>query len=726
MANPVHNPFAGIPSLERFQGWLQQLPHPIFIRSGLGQVGQDDIGQHVITGDNIAFATITAVNIAFATILGTNIANATILGTNIGAATIAGSNIALATITGSNIASATVTGSNIANATITSTQIANATITGGNIANATITGGNIANATITGSNLVNATITATQIANATITGTQIASATITGGNIASGTIVGGNIASNTITGGNIAATTITAGNITNLTITAAQIANLTITSSKVNTSLMSYNHNIVFSVASSTQVNWASGTITTSDGTSYSIVSGNTGTMSAKTFIYLDTAASVTVLQTTTTLATAVGDGKMLIAVAQNNTGEAIFQVFNGIGGLNLAGSSIVAASITSNEIATATITAGNMVVGTITAASGIIADINADTITSGSIRAINVNASSHTTLGSYLTSSASGGATTLNVKNTTDFATSGSGVIIDTTNDRDAISWTGKTSTTLTGCTGVLAHNSGATIVPLSKVMLIDAATNEMRFYGDRGDSTIDEIGSIGIVTVGSDNIIAKFGTTTGSGGLVGVQGLSVNGIGVVGVGVNTYGVEGRSAFTGVHGLSTGGDSGGRFEGNATSGNLFLPNCNSSTFPTSPSAARLAQVGNRLYYGTASGWFPLTQPYFESSEQTLTNGTKVTVAHGITDGAGAGIVPKKYFIVLRCKTAQLNYSVGDEVTCSPQDFDGTNATGLQGHADTTNVGFTVGTSGVRLLDKNTGGTAGITLANWKAVIRCY
>ena len=62
---------------------------------------------------------------------------------------------------------------------------------------------------------------------------------------------------------------------------------------------------------------WASGTIKTSDGTSYSISSGNTGNIAALTYVYLDPATSITVLQTTTTATTAVGSGKVLIAIVQ-------------------------------------------------------------------------------------------------------------------------------------------------------------------------------------------------------------------------------------------------------------------------------------------------------------------------------------------------------------------------------------------------------------------------
>jgi len=65
---------------------------------------------------------------------------------------------------------------------------------------------------------------------------------------------------------------------------------------------------------------WAEGTIKTSDSTIYSITAGNTGNIAALTYIYLDPATSITVLQKTTTAATAMGTNKILIAVVQLGT----------------------------------------------------------------------------------------------------------------------------------------------------------------------------------------------------------------------------------------------------------------------------------------------------------------------------------------------------------------------------------------------------------------------
>lgn len=137
----------------------------------------------------------------------------------------------------------------------------------------------------------------------------------------------------------------------------------------------------VFSVTDTDTVAWGIGTLTSADGTAYSIGAGNTGNMSAKTYIYLDTAVSTTAYQTTTTATTAVGAGKVLVAIAQNNTTEATFQVMQGQGGQNIDASSIVAGSITANEIAASTITAGKMSISTL---SSIVANLGS--ITAGNM----------------------------------------------------------------------------------------------------------------------------------------------------------------------------------------------------------------------------------------------------------------------------------------------------------------------------------------------------
>lgn len=176
--------------------------------------------------------------------------------------------------------------------------------------------------------------------------------------------------------------------IADSSISSGQVVDGAITSGKSNLALRGWTQTCVFSSASNVQVNWGSGTFTASDGTAYSISASNTGTMSAKTYIYLDIAVSTTAYQTTTTAATAVGDGKVLVAIAQNNTTEAVFNILNNAS-YNIDASNIVAGSITSNEIAASTITASNIASSTITATQ-----IAASTITATQIAANTITAS--------------------------------------------------------------------------------------------------------------------------------------------------------------------------------------------------------------------------------------------------------------------------------------------------------------------------------------------
>lgn len=137
----------------------------------------------------------------------------------------------------------------------------------------------------------------------------------------------------------------------------------------------------VWSVTDADTIAWGAGTLSTSDGGSYSIASGNTGNMAAKTYIYFNLAVSTTALQTTTSAATATGEGKILIAIAQNGTGEANYMVVNDKQS-NIDAAQIVAGSITANEIAASTITAGKLSVSQLSAIAADMGALTAGTIT--------------------------------------------------------------------------------------------------------------------------------------------------------------------------------------------------------------------------------------------------------------------------------------------------------------------------------------------------------
>lgn len=119
---------------------------------------------------------------------------------------------------------------------------------------------------------------------------------------------------------------------------------------------------------------WDPGTLTLSDGSTYSINSGTAASIAATTYIYFDKNASTSAFQTTTTAASAVGVDKLLVCVCKNNADtnkNAIFQTFGGTTdeGIKvfITADDIAANTVTANEIAANTITASEITAGTIT-----------------------------------------------------------------------------------------------------------------------------------------------------------------------------------------------------------------------------------------------------------------------------------------------------------------------------------------------------------------------
>ena len=169
-----------------------------------------------------------------------------------------------------------------------------------------------------------------------------------------------------------------AGTFSNMTITGGSIATTTL-----NPGVMAWTSDIVFTSVSATQVNWTTGHIRSQAGVTYTISpAGNTGTMSALTYIYLDTTVG-TSLSTTTNYATATGDNKILIAMAQNNTvGASVIPM--GSGQPVIDGSQITALSVTASNIAAYTITANKLTISQLSAITADMGSINAGSILIG------------------------------------------------------------------------------------------------------------------------------------------------------------------------------------------------------------------------------------------------------------------------------------------------------------------------------------------------------
>lgn len=156
--------------------------------------------------------------------------------------------------------------------------------------------------------------------------------------------------------------------------------------SSTDISLLGWTHDIVFSASDADTVAWASGTITLSNARTFSISGGNTGNISARTYIYLDTGVSSTVLQTTTTAATAIGANKILVAVAVNSTDKAEFQTFGGTGTRNILVDNIASNSSSTNEFVANTANIKDAIITNAKVSDLAVSKLTAGTVTSQSI----------------------------------------------------------------------------------------------------------------------------------------------------------------------------------------------------------------------------------------------------------------------------------------------------------------------------------------------------
>ena len=173
-----------------------------------------------------------------------------------------------------------------------------------------------------------------------------------------------------------------------VTITGGSVATSTLNGlvglANTNLSAQGWTFTSIFSSTDYNTIAWTSGTFTSANGTAYSIDAGNTGNMTLTTYIYLDIAVSVTVLQATTTALTAIGSGRVLIAVAFPNTdttSDAIVQVFGGTGGQILSVDSLAANSASTNEFVSNTAQIANLVV-----TNAKINDLNVSKLVAGTI----------------------------------------------------------------------------------------------------------------------------------------------------------------------------------------------------------------------------------------------------------------------------------------------------------------------------------------------------
>lgn len=123
------------------------------------------------------------------------------------------------------------------------------------------------------------------------------------------------------------------------------------------------------------------------------------------------------------------------------------------------------------------------------------------------------------------------------------------------------------------------------------------------------------------------------------------------------------------------------------------------------------------------INYQRADGT-PLDVAYLKrtaSSLQAITDAGALTIAHNLSG------TPTNWYVLLRCKTAELNYSVGDKLRASFTQ-DSANNQGVSVVPDATNLeirfgsGSGAGSSVFTVINKTTGAGANITNANWEVI----
>lgn len=176
-------------------------------------------------------------------------------------------------------------------------------------------------------------------------------------------------------------------NTSTLGVNGATIIPGTIPPGTFDISDLGWTNTCVFSVSGASTVNWTSGVFTSASGTSYSISSGTTGSMGAKTYIYLDIGVSTTAYQTTTSVNTPIGVGKVLIAVAQNGASVATY--------VPVQTTQIVGDNILANTIDASKITAGSITATQISASYVYAGTISANNVTAGTLTGSIVRTSS-------------------------------------------------------------------------------------------------------------------------------------------------------------------------------------------------------------------------------------------------------------------------------------------------------------------------------------------
>jgi hypothetical protein len=111
----------------------------------------------------------------------------------------------------------------------------------------------------------------------------------------------------------------------------------------------------------------------------------------------------------------------------------------------------------------------------------------------------------------------------------------------------------------------------------------------------------------------------------------------------------------------------------------------------------------------------------PFTEEFISAEQSVPAAGGLLDVAHGLTGR------PKIVQFLLICKTAELNYSIGDYVVFNDLFTNGASTlNGVIVYDDTTNIYFRNGSANIFIGNKTTGAAAAITGANWRIIMQAW
>jgi hypothetical protein len=108
----------------------------------------------------------------------------------------------------------------------------------------------------------------------------------------------------------------------------------------------------------------------------------------------------------------------------------------------------------------------------------------------------------------------------------------------------------------------------------------------------------------------------------------------------------------------------------------------------------------------------------------FISADQTITSAGSLTLAHGL------GATPEFFQVRIKNLTAELGYSIGDELIVNPHNTNATsgNNQGVSIVPDATNLNIRYGSSGTTftILRKDTGAGVNATNTRWSAIFYAW